>query len=131
MIAQKCVTTIIKTTTFRPYVAISLEKSAWRLESAYSMSQSAQYSLFALGRRLDDLSRKEHLEASNSPLGILGADYSSSAPSVGSSAASTFERRLMLEAWISATVCLNGLPSTSSSTVRYLIFPSRLTSCPF
>ena len=37
----------------------------------------------------------------------------------------------MLEAWISAMVCLNGLPSTSSSTVRYLIFPSRLTSCPF
>jgi hypothetical protein len=57
--------------------------------------------------------------------------YASSTPSVGSSAASTFERRLMLEAWISAMVCLNGLPSTSSSTVRYLIFPSRLTSCPF
>jgi len=37
----------------------------------------------------------------------------------------------MLEAWISAMVCLNGLPSTSSSTIRYLIFPSRLTSCPF
>jgi hypothetical protein len=32
----------------------------------------------------------------------------------------------MLEARISAMVCLNGLPSTSSSTVRYLIFPSRL-----
>jgi len=27
----------------------------------------------------------------------------------------------MLEAWISAIVCLNGLPSTSSSTFRYLI----------
>jgi hypothetical protein len=66
-----------------------------------------------------------------STLGFTNEDYSSSAPSVGSSAASTFERRLMLEAWISAMVCLNGLPSTSSSTVRYLIFPSRLTNCPF
>jgi len=38
--------------------------------------------------------------------GFMGEDYASSAPSLGSSAASTFERRRMLEAWISAMVYL-------------------------
>src|ERR1039457_1100002 len=66
-----------------------------------------------------------------SPSGYCGPDDSSSAPSAGSSTALTFEGCLMLEAWISAMVCLNGFPSTSSSTVRYLIFPSRLTRCSF
>ena len=58
-------------------------------------------------------------------------DYSSSAPSAGSSAASTFESRFMLMAWISAIRCLKGVPSTSSSTSRYRRVPSTLTSCPF
>ncbi len=40
----------------------------------------------------------EGARADDSPLGSLNADYSSSAPSIGSSADSTFERRLMLEA---------------------------------
>jgi hypothetical protein len=52
-------------------------------------------------------------------------DYSSTAPSDGSSADSTFE---MLMAWISAILCLNVTPSTSS---RYFSLPSRVTSCPF
>jgi len=37
--------------------------------------------------------------------------YSSSAPSEGSSAVSTFESRFMLMAWISAIRCLNVVPS--------------------
>ncbi len=37
----------------------------------------------------------------------------------------------MLVAWISAMMCLNVTPSTSSETSRYLIFPSRVMSCPF
>ncbi len=37
-------------------------------------------------------------------------DYSSSAPSAGSSAASTFESRFMLMAWISAMRCLGERP---------------------
>ena len=58
-------------------------------------------------------------------------DYSSSAPSEGSSAASTFESRFMLIAWISAIRCLNGWPSTSSVTSRYRSVPSSVMSCPF
>jgi len=57
--------------------------------------------------------------------------YASSAPSLGSSAASTFDRRRMLEVWISAMVYLTCWPLTVSSIARYLIFPSRLTSWPF
>ena len=45
--------------------------------------------------------------------------------------ASTFESRFMLVAWISAMMCLNVKPSASSETSRYLIFPSRVMSCPF
>jgi hypothetical protein len=60
-----------------------------------------------------------------------GNDYSSSAPSEGSSAASTFESRFMLMTWISAIRCLNLVPSTSSSTSRYRRVPSRVISCPF
>ena len=59
------------------------------------------------------------------------APSSSLAPSAGSSAASTFDNRFMLVAWISAMLCLNVTPSTSSETSRYLIFPSRVMSCPF
>lgn len=45
-------------------------------------------------------------------------DYSVSAPSVGSSAASIFESRFMLMAWTSAILCLKVVPLTSSSTSR-------------
>ncbi len=45
-------------------------------------------------------------------------DYSSSAPSIGSSAASTFESRFTLMAWTSAIRCLKVVPLTSSSTSR-------------
>src|ERR1700674_4630297 len=58
-------------------------------------------------------------------------NYSSSAPSEGSSAASTFESRFMLVAWTSAIRCLNLVPSTSSSTSRYRKVASRVMSCPF
>jgi|GEM_PF-1991279 len=54
----------------------------------------------------------------------------SSAPSEGSSAAVTFESRLML-AWISAIRCLKLLPSTSSVFLRYLSVPSSVTSWRF
>src|SRR5258707_12579465 len=57
-------------------------------------------------------------------------DYSSPAPSEGSSAASIFESRFMLMAWISAIRCLKVVPLTSSSTSRYRRMPSRVTSCP-
>jgi hypothetical protein len=36
----------------------------------------------------------------------------------------------MLEAWISALMCFNGLLATLSLTARYLIVGSRLTNCP-
>src|SRR5260370_40985181 len=55
-------------------------------------------------------------------------DYSSSAPSEGSSAASTFESRFMLVAWTSVIRCLNLVPSTSSSTSRLRRVPSKVTS---
>jgi hypothetical protein len=51
--------------------------------------------------------------------------YSSSAPSEGSSAVSTFESRFMLMARISAIRCLKVVPLTSSSTSRYRRMPSR------
>jgi hypothetical protein len=37
----------------------------------------------------------------------------------------------MLVAWISAILCLNVVPPTSSSTSRYRKVPSRVMSCPF
>ncbi len=58
-------------------------------------------------------------------------DYSSASPSAGSSAASIFESRFMLVAWISAIRCLKLLLSTSSVTSRYRSVPSRVMSCPF
>lgn len=58
-------------------------------------------------------------------------DYSSAAPSEGSSAASTFESRFMLTAWISAIRCLNVTPLSSSSTSRYRRTPLSVMSCPF
>jgi len=46
-------------------------------------------------------------------------DYSSSAPPEGSSAASTFENRFMLMAWISAIRCFKVVPSTSLLPLAY------------
>src|SRR5277367_2159269 len=70
-------------------------------------------------------------EIGPTPSLAMGDDYSSPASSVGSSAASILESRLRLVAWISAIRCLNSVPSTSSSTSRYLRVPSSVTSCPF
>ena len=58
-------------------------------------------------------------EAMFSPQPPKAGDYSSPAPSAGSSAASTLESRFMLMAWISAIRCLNAVPSISSSTSRH------------
>jgi hypothetical protein len=59
------------------------------------------------------------------------ADYSSPAPSAGSSGVSILESRFMLVAWISAIRCFNVVPSISSSTSRYRKMPSSVMSCPF
>ena len=86
--------------------------------SGYSEVASSEEAAKTLGGR--------SLTASSSRAG----DYSSSAPSVGSSAASTFESRFKLVAWTSTIRCLKVVPLTSSPS-RYRRMPSRVTSCPF
>lgn len=95
-----------------------------RLYAAVAMAKSEAHR----ARYTMRLSRPQMLYGPREPVHRRGDDYSSAAPSAGSSAVSIFESRFMLMAWTSAIRCLNRVASTSSSTSRYRKVPSSVTS---